>query len=113
MAWQEEGKHGAASTGMSFSGSRIQFLSPLTKAEQSVTITYFVYALSMLWIQYKGQKHSLTSLSSLHEKIPNTWSKPIMLAMAYGEEAASLHCIYTFIVQVSFVIEMALKKLNI
>lgn len=36
-----------------------------------------------------------------------------MLAMAYGEEAASLHCIYTFIVQVSFVIKMALKKLNI
>lgn len=67
----------------------------------------------MLWIQYKGQKHSLTSLSSVHEKIPNTWSKPTMLAMTYGEVAASLRCIYTFVVQVSFVVKMALKKLNI
>lgn len=36
-----------------------------------------------------------------------------MLAMAYGEVTAFLQCIYAFIVQVSFVIKMALKKLNI
>lgn len=113
LAWQEEEEHRAASTGMGFSGSTIQFLSPLPKAEQMITIIYFVYALSMLWIQYKDHKHSLTSLSSLHEKNPSTWSKPILLAMAYGEVAASLHSIFTFIVQVSFVIKMALKKLNI
>lgn len=85
LAWQEEEKHRAASTGMGFSGSRIQFLSPLPKAEQMITITCFVWALSMLWIQYKDHKHSLTSLSSLHEKIPSTWSKPVMLSMAYRE----------------------------
>lgn len=113
LAWQEEEEPRAASTGMGFSGPRIQFLSPLPKAEQMITITYFVYALSMLWIQYKDHKHSLTSLSSLYEKMPNTWSKPIMLAMAYGEVTAFLQCIYAFIVQVSFVIKMALKKLNI
>lgn len=33
-----------------------------------------------------------------------------MLAMAYGEVTASLRCIFTFIVQVSFVIKIALKK---
>lgn len=113
LAWQEEEEHRAASKGMGFSGSRIQFLSPLPKAEQMKPLPTLPMCSCMLCVQYKDHKHSLTFLSSLHEKIPNTWSKPIMLAMEYREVAAFLHCIYTFIVQVSFVIKMALKKLNI
>lgn len=104
LAYQQEEEQRAASWDWAFQCPGSTSYLPWPKQGRWSDITYYVYALSLLWTQYKDCKHSLVPLLSLHEK------KAPGVVIAHGEVTASLCCVFTFIVQVRFVIKMPLNN---